>query len=141
MISIVSFVFTLLVGIVVFKHTEFIHTPDCGHHGQPECRHWYWFESFYFCFIATLTIGYGDLRIRSVTGKWFCVVYILVAGVFNTAAIANVVSMETEVLMERIIRDKLDKELSVDVLLAFDNDHDDRVDEYEFVSGILDQLG
>ena len=38
---------------------------------------WEWYDSFYFCTVTLLTVGYGDLAPTTDTSKAFTVIYIL----------------------------------------------------------------
>lgn len=66
-----------LVGAVIFQAAE-----------EPY-QHWSYFDSFYFCFEALTTIGYGDVTPISNAGKSFFVFWSLLALPTMTVLISN----------------------------------------------------
>ncbi|KAK3996161.1 hypothetical protein QBC44DRAFT_318296 [Cladorrhinum sp. PSN332] len=65
--AILSFLLLWLIGALVFMFTE------------ARISHLRYFDCLYFCFVALLTIGYGDLSPKSNLGKPFFVVWSIVA--------------------------------------------------------------
>lgn len=66
-----------LVGAVIFMHCE-----------RPY-QQWTYFDSFYFCFVSLITIGYGDRTPHSNAGKAFFVFWSLLALPTMTVLISN----------------------------------------------------
>jgi hypothetical protein len=142
--SVVSLCTTIAVGTIVYKNIEHnvYGVGHCGEPGWPKCgTPWGWFQSFYFSVISTMSVGYGDFVVSNTAGRIFCMFYIVTSVMFVTAAINAMIAMRTEELLHGEIQRKMDIELSADMLFNFDADGDDAVDKYEFVAGVLDQLG
>jgi potassium channel subfamily K, other eukaryote len=66
-LSVLAFATLWLVGAVIFWQTEL---PGQG---------WRYFDGLYFCYVALLTIGYGDFAPKSNAGRAFFVVWSLIA--------------------------------------------------------------
>ncbi|KAG6217164.1 hypothetical protein E4U50_004343 [Claviceps purpurea] len=66
-----------LVGAIIFMHCE-----------RPY-QQWTYFDSFYFCFVSLITIGYGDRTPHSNAGKAFFVFWSLLALPTMTVLISN----------------------------------------------------
>ncbi|KJZ76964.1 hypothetical protein HIM_03841 [Hirsutella minnesotensis 3608] len=66
-----------LVGAAIFQ--------ECEKHYQP----WSYFDSFYFCFVSLVTVGYGDRTPNSNAGKSFFVFWSLLALPTMTVLISN----------------------------------------------------
>ncbi|KAG7416563.1 Outward-rectifier potassium channel TOK1 [Fusarium oxysporum f. sp. raphani] len=76
-ISTTSWLVLWLVGAIIFEKSEKTY------------QDWSYFDSFYFCFVAWTTIGYGDLAPISNAGKSFFVFWSLLALPTMTVLISN----------------------------------------------------
>ncbi|KAL6412397.1 hypothetical protein AUP68_03600 [Ilyonectria robusta] len=76
-ISTTSWLILWLVGAIIFEKSEKTY------------QDWSYFNSFYFCFVAWTTIGYGDLAPISNAGKSFFVFWSLLALPTMTVLISN----------------------------------------------------
>ncbi|KAK4180847.1 hypothetical protein QBC36DRAFT_176740 [Triangularia setosa] len=65
--ALLAFFFFWTIGALVFMVTE------------TRISQWRYFDSLYFCFVAILTIGYGDLAPKSNIGKPFFIVWSITA--------------------------------------------------------------
>lgn len=91
-ISTGSWLILWLVGAVVFEQSE-----------KPYQK-WSYFDSFYFCFEALTTIGYGDTTPLSNAGKSFFVFWSLLALPTMTVLISNAGDTVVKVIRDNTIR-------------------------------------
>ncbi|KAL7818038.1 voltage-gated potassium channel [Trichoderma aethiopicum] len=81
-----------MVGAVVFMHAE------------KRWQDWSYFDSFYFCFIAWTTIGYGDFTPVSNAGKAFFVFWSLMALPTITVLISHAGDTVVKIIRDTTIR-------------------------------------
>ena len=96
-------------------------------------------EAFYWSFITTMTVGYGDLAIEKDSSRAFSVFYILFSVILVAAAIGNFGAIQAEIKAERDRDAMLSKKLDIDMLRKMDVDGGG-VSEMEFLIFMLVQV-
>lgn len=108
-LSILMILFMVLIGSLFFGFNE----------------DWTAVDSVYYCFISTMTIGYGDMNVTSDSSRLFSTFYLLISVVVVAIAIGNVSSVLLEMSLEKEKLKKLEQGLSIDsfvTLLSCDAD-------------------
>ncbi|KAF1952316.1 voltage-gated potassium channel, partial [Byssothecium circinans] len=93
LVAITAFGILWCIGAIVFWQTE-KHTQDMTY-----------FKALYFCYVALLTIGYGDLAPKSNAGRTFFVIWSLIAVPTMTILIGDM--SDTVIVKFRKYSDKL----------------------------------
>jgi hypothetical protein len=86
---------------------------------------WTAIDSIYYCFITTMTVGYGDVIVLKDSSRLFSTFYVIISVVVVTMAIGNISSFLLEIQLEKDKLEKLEKGLDVDSfvkLLSGDSD-------------------
>jgi uncharacterized membrane protein len=73
------------------------------------CQTLFSFQAFYWSFITTMTVGYGDLTLVNDSSRAFSIFYILLSVIIVAAAIGNIGAIQAEVKAERDRIAMLDK--------------------------------
>ena len=112
-----------------------------AHFEEDPDRQWNWMTSFYWAVQTTTTIGYGDLA-QPFGLRYFKIVYLMFSTVLVGNALGKLGSLREELIEVRRehawSRRKVTKRL-IDEMQAYD--HDDKVDQYEFLVSSLVTLG
>eukprot|EP00966_Prymnesium_polylepis_P129516 2995097-Prymnesium_polylepis.1 len=101
---------------------------------------WSLWKAFYHCMVTATTVGYGDIKIKTRDGKMWAIVHILWSVCAIGALLADLDKVRerrrTAIKRAKLLQRKLDTKLIVDL------DKDGKgVDRFEFVIGMLTQLG
>ncbi|KAK9924102.1 hypothetical protein M0R45_032489 [Rubus argutus] len=100
-----------------------------------------WVDSFYLSVTSVTTVGYGDYAFKTVLGRCFAVVWLLV----STFAVARAFLYLTELRIDKrnrkIAKWVLQKEVTLRDLLAADLDNDGCISKSEFVLYKLREMG
>jgi hypothetical protein len=100
-------------------------------------------SALYYCFITTLTIGYGELNITKQSSRLFSVFYILASVTVATLAIGQLSKVYFDVKMEKKKLSVLERGLSLDYLKKLqkaDQDGDQKISKLEYIIEIVSQL-
>jgi len=96
-----------------------------------------WIDAVYYCTLTGTTIGYGDVTPRTEGGRWLACLFVPFA-VFYVSAQLSAIS---QILIGNSTDSKLEAflkmDLSLEALLAMDEDGDGEIDEYEFIRFML----
>ncbi|EOX93026.1 hypothetical protein QUC31_003943 [Theobroma cacao] len=100
-----------------------------------------WVNSFYLSVTSVTTVGYGDYAFRTVTGRCFAILWLLV----STLAVARAFLYLTELRIDRrnrkIAKWVLQKKMTLGDLVAADLDNDGSISKSEFVIYKLKEMG
>ncbi|CAJ1971340.1 unnamed protein product [Sphenostylis stenocarpa] len=100
-----------------------------------------WDDSIYLSITSVTTVGYGDFSIRTVAGRCFAIIWLLV----STLAVARAFIYLTEYSIHKKNRNMakrvLQKKITLSDLAAADLDNDGSISKSEFVIYKLKQMG
>ncbi|KAJ1379017.1 Two pore domain potassium channel [Sesbania bispinosa] len=100
-----------------------------------------WADSFYLSITSVTTVGYGDYAFRTVTGRCFASLWLLV----STLAVARAFLYLTDYSINKRSREMakwvLQKKITLSDLAAADLDNDGSISKSEFVIYKLKQMG
>lgn len=123
--SLVMILFCVLVGAIFFMLNE----------------EWAFLTAFYWSFVTTTTVGYGDLSLTEESSRNFSIFYILTSTMIVAAAIGNFSAVQMEKALDAKRKEMLSKKLSIEEVLAMDDSGDAKVDKGEFMAAFLVSLG
>jgi len=121
-ISILCILAVLFVGTMFVKYNE----------------GWTFVDSFYWSFITSSTVGFGDLPLQYDSTKIFAIFYSLIAVATVAGAIGNFTATKLEIAAEKKKLELLNKRLNLDTITDLDKDGNG-VSEVEFLSYMLAQ--
>ena len=122
------FVFQLIFG-AIFIAVENHHAAQ----GEDDSVEWTFLDGMYFIMVTGSTVGYGDVTPVSITGKWLNFIFIPCAVVFISTqfdVVATNILGHDEDVMNRI-QQLLGQEMTLESLLAMDQDGDGEISEFE----------
>ncbi|CAB9520590.1 Two pore potassium channel [Seminavis robusta] len=129
--------FVLLNLVGVFANRIFL-LYDPPH--PPLTTDWTWLTSVYWAVQTTTTIGYGDLDMPT-NGYWFQVVYLIFSTYFVGVALNAFVGLRDEMEKIRLEYNWARREISKNLIDEVQpEDHDGKVDQYEFLIASLVSL-
>ena len=125
----------ILVGVFASRIAVFYdNDPDLG-------TNWSWMTSFYWAVQTTTTIGYGDLA-QPESLRYFKIFYLMISTALVGNALGKLGALKEELSEARKEhawdRRPVTKRM-IDEMQAYD--HDDKVDQYEFLVSSLISLG
>lgn len=99
-----------------------------------------WMTSLYWAVQTTTTIGYGDV-VTPYSLRWFQIFYLILSTYFVGQTLGQLASLKLELQDVRTITAWKRRELSKGLIDELQpEEHDDKVDQYEFVVASLVQL-
>lgn len=101
---------------------------------------WSFLDAFYWSFITTTTVGFGDETPSNTSTKWFAIFYILGSTAAIAVAIGRILAAAGRVRHETRRAATIERALDPEWLAEMDTDGDG-VDKTEFLVAILVQLG
>jgi potassium channel subfamily K len=120
-ISIIAMFITVVLGAAFFQWNE----------------DWEFLDGFWWSFITTVTVGYGDLSLTKETSRIFSIFYIMFSVMIVAASIGNLAVVASEIEHEKNRRRLLEKSLDENLILNLDKDGSGSIDKEEFVTGML----
>jgi voltage-gated potassium channel Kch len=94
-------------------------------------------EGFWWSFVTTTTVGYGDLSLTKESSRLFSIFYILFSVMIVAASIGNFAVVASEIQFEKNKTRLLEKSLDENLILNLDADGGGSIDKEEFVVGNL----
>jgi len=104
-----------------------------------ENEDWSFVDAFYWSFITTMTVGYGDLTLEKESSRVFSIFYIIVSVISVAAAIGNIGSVQVAISLEKKRNAMLTRKLDLAAIIAMDTDGGG-VDRVEFLTAMLVQM-
>ncbi|KAM0052092.1 putative Two pore domain potassium channel, EF-Hand 1, calcium-binding protein [Helianthus debilis subsp. tardiflorus] len=100
-----------------------------------------WLDSFYLSVMSVTTVGYGDRAFRSMAGRIFASVWLLVSTLAVARAFLYLAEARVDKRHRRMAKWVLDQGLTVSQFLAADIDNNGYVSKSEFVIYKLKEMG
>lgn len=100
---------------------------------------WSFLDAFYFSFITTMTVGYGDLTLEEQSSRVFSIFYIIVSVIAVAGAIGNIGAVQVAISMEKKRNEMLTRPLDLQAIIDMDTDGGG-VDRVEFLTAMLVQM-
>ncbi|KAL8167879.1 hypothetical protein V2J09_009378 [Rumex salicifolius] len=100
-----------------------------------------WVDSFYLSVTSVTTVGYGDYNFKTVTGRSFAVVWLLVSTLAVARAFLYLTEFRIDKRNRRVAKWVLHKKMSLGDLVAADWDNDGSISKSEYVIYKLKEMG
>ncbi|KAK9058029.1 hypothetical protein SSX86_022869 [Deinandra increscens subsp. villosa] len=100
-----------------------------------------WLDSFYLSVMSVTTVGYGDRAFRSMEGRIFASIWLLVSTLAVARAFLYLAEARVDKRHRRMAKWVLDQGLTVSQFLAADIDNNGYVSKSEFVIYKLKEMG
>ena len=97
-------------------------------------QNWSFGEAFYHCLITATTVGYGDIKIETDSGRMFAFVHIVISVSLLAALIGDVGELSAERKESLRKLSLLKGKLDIELMKSLDLDNNG-VDKFEFVIG------
>lgn len=104
-------------------------------------EHLDWLDSFYLSVMSVTTVGYGDRAFRSMAGRIFASVWLLVSTLAVARAFLYLAEARVDKRHRKMAKWVLDQGLTVSQFLAADIDNNGYVSKSEFVIYKLKEMG
>jgi potassium channel subfamily K len=102
---------------------------------------WKWTDSVYYSIITGSTIGFGDFFPKTPLGRTWGIFFIPLAVAATGDVLGNVASSLLERRQSKVFKSLMNRELSIDNLLAMDEDGNGNVSREEYVRFMLTEMG
>ncbi|KAK3183411.1 hypothetical protein Dsin_030697 [Dipteronia sinensis] len=100
-----------------------------------------WVDSFYLSVTSVTTVGYGDYAFRTVRGRCFAIVWLLVSTLAVARAFLYLAELRIDKRNRLIAKWVLQKKMTLGDLVAADLDNDGSISKSEFVIYKLKEMG
>ncbi|XXG84708.1 hypothetical protein AAC387_Pa10g2168 [Persea americana] len=100
-----------------------------------------WIDSFYLSVMSVTTVGYGDKAFRTMGGRLFAVIWLLLSTLAVARAFLTLAEARIDKRHRRIAKWILNREITVEDLLAADINNNGFVSKSEYVLFKLKELG
>ncbi|BFG25647.1 hypothetical protein CerSpe_119210 [Prunus speciosa] len=100
-----------------------------------------WINSFYLSVTSVTTVGYGDFAFKTVGGRCFAIVWLLVSTLAVARAFLYLTELRIDKRNRRIAKWVLQKEVTMRDLIAADLNNDGCISKSEFVIYKLKEMG
>ncbi|XP_061369821.1 two-pore potassium channel 3-like [Gastrolobium bilobum] len=100
-----------------------------------------WDDSFYLSITSVTTVGYGDYSFKTVTGRCFAIIWLLVSPLAVTRAFLYLTDYSMHKRNRQVAKWILHKKITLSDLVAADLDNDGSISKSEFVIYKLKQMG
>ncbi|GKV24885.1 hypothetical protein SLEP1_g34428 [Rubroshorea leprosula] len=100
-----------------------------------------WVDSFYLSVTSVTTVGYGDYAFKTVTGRCFAIIWLLVSTLAVARAFLYLAELRIDKRNRRIAKWVLQKKMTLGDLVAADLDNDGSISKSEFVIYKLKEMG
>ncbi|RDX63336.1 Two-pore potassium channel 3, partial [Mucuna pruriens] len=104
-------------------------------------EHLNWDDSIYLSITSVTTVGYGDYSIRTVTGRCFAIIWLLVSTLAVTRAFIYLTEYSIHKRNRKMAKWVLQKKITLSDLAAADLDNDGSISKSDFVVYKLKQMG
>lgn len=112
-------------GVVVLKHVENLN----------------WVDSFYLSVMSVTTVGYGDRAFKTIPGRLFAALWLLVSTLAVARAFLYLAEARVDKRHRRIAKWVLQREITVQDLIAADINNNGFISKSEYVVYKLKELG
>ncbi|TKY57218.1 Two-pore potassium channel 3 [Spatholobus suberectus] len=100
-----------------------------------------WDDSIYLSMTSVTTVGYGDYSFRTVTGRCFAIIWLLVSTLAVTRAFIYLTEYSIHKRNRKMAKWVLQKKITLSDLVAADLDNDGSISKSDFVIYKLKQMG
>ncbi|KAA8526205.1 hypothetical protein F0562_008056 [Nyssa sinensis] len=100
-----------------------------------------WVDSFYLSVTSVTTVGYGDYAFKTLTGRCFAIVWLLVSTLAVARAFLYLTELRIDKRNRKIAKWILQKKMTLGDLVAADLDHDGSISKSEYIIYKLKEMG
>ncbi|KAL9430513.1 hypothetical protein AB3S75_025826 [Citrus x aurantiifolia] len=100
-----------------------------------------WLDSFYLSVMSVTTVGYGDRAFKTLPGRFFAAIWLLFSTLMVARAFLYLAEARIDKRHRRIAKWVLQREITIDDLLAADINHNGFISKSEYVIFKLKEMG
>jgi voltage-gated potassium channel Kch len=102
---------------------------------------WTFIDAFYWSFVTSTTVGYGDMVLEQPSSRMFSTFYFLFSNALLLACISQGVGEAREISHVKTREKVLEASANVEMMLAADMSGDGRISEGEYLADFLSKMG